>query len=574
MATLRTQTTSLIKPPAGTPLQRSHPLAKGLLGAWLLNEGSGKQILDTAGGNIGTLESLQAGNNAVWGKTVIGPSIKITDPDQFVTLGQASKIFRVPSDRLISEFSIVHCFKRNGPNNVANWAFGTRIDTTTVASSIAVAIPGIDGSVLFQVGGTDGSVNQQKSDPGIDTNFDIWVFTNSLARGMEIWQNGHLTNVSTAAPSGAFYGGSDKNPAWTSSAASLVLGDPYTESGSNATSAALGEHLFLYVYDYALSPDIIPTISSDPFGMYRSSLLLSLPAQGLRYQGAGGAVASGIANLSTNLTATGGIRGAGVAAVATLPNATIASGGIVGAGTAICLRVKIETATGGIVAAGSAVVGIQPYTSGGAVVGGEIFVSSYEDFEGNGPLLLAGSGTNFCTLSDLTTGGSRAAGTADIQTTYITQGGIVGSGIAEKAPGSTSATATGGCVVGGEIFVSSFGTVIIEAAGVTASGRAIQRRVGTINNVHVGYALTMQSDNKVKTALATRNVPNQLIQPVGAAITVTEEIIRHESTGGWCDVGDCRDGVLPTVTVKAQGEYLPPKKPVVQARHRQAATLN
>src|SRR5574343_1224684 len=34
------------KPPFGTPLNRSHPLAQGLVGAWLFNEGGGNKVTD------------------------------------------------------------------------------------------------------------------------------------------------------------------------------------------------------------------------------------------------------------------------------------------------------------------------------------------------------------------------------------------------------------------------------------------------------------------------------------------------------------------------------------------------
>lgn len=40
-----------MKPPFATQLNRAHPLAAGLIGAWLLNEGSGTRVLDISGGD-------------------------------------------------------------------------------------------------------------------------------------------------------------------------------------------------------------------------------------------------------------------------------------------------------------------------------------------------------------------------------------------------------------------------------------------------------------------------------------------------------------------------------------------
>ena len=36
----------ILKPPLGTQLNYSHPLSQGLVGYWLMNEGSGNQLND------------------------------------------------------------------------------------------------------------------------------------------------------------------------------------------------------------------------------------------------------------------------------------------------------------------------------------------------------------------------------------------------------------------------------------------------------------------------------------------------------------------------------------------------
>lgn len=46
---------SILKPVLGSQLQLGHPLAEGLIGCWLMNEGSGNRINDLSGiGNVGT----------------------------------------------------------------------------------------------------------------------------------------------------------------------------------------------------------------------------------------------------------------------------------------------------------------------------------------------------------------------------------------------------------------------------------------------------------------------------------------------------------------------------------------
>lgn len=48
------------KPPLGSVIDWSHPLARGLVGCWLMNEGGGLKIQDIAKGNNGTI------TNATW----------------------------------------------------------------------------------------------------------------------------------------------------------------------------------------------------------------------------------------------------------------------------------------------------------------------------------------------------------------------------------------------------------------------------------------------------------------------------------------------------------------------------
>lgn len=43
--------TIVTQPPVGTSINKNHPLAKGLVGCWLLNEGGGKKAIDSSGMN-------------------------------------------------------------------------------------------------------------------------------------------------------------------------------------------------------------------------------------------------------------------------------------------------------------------------------------------------------------------------------------------------------------------------------------------------------------------------------------------------------------------------------------------
>jgi len=68
------------KPPLGTPINFAHPLAKGLVGCWLMNEGAGGKIYDVSGNSHdGT---LQGGPLWVPGRT--GPALSFDGVDDYV----------------------------------------------------------------------------------------------------------------------------------------------------------------------------------------------------------------------------------------------------------------------------------------------------------------------------------------------------------------------------------------------------------------------------------------------------------------------------------------------------------
>ncbi len=76
------------KPMLGEQVNWIHPLSKGLVGLWLLNEGSGNKVFDLSGnGNIGT---LQADTHFVPGK--FGSALDFDGTGDYVDVGSISSI--------------------------------------------------------------------------------------------------------------------------------------------------------------------------------------------------------------------------------------------------------------------------------------------------------------------------------------------------------------------------------------------------------------------------------------------------------------------------------------------------
>lgn len=73
----------MMKPPMGSQIDFSHPLARGLVGCWLMNEGSGNKIYDlSSNGNDGTLK-----NGPVWKPGRDGVALSFDGTDDYVDCG-------------------------------------------------------------------------------------------------------------------------------------------------------------------------------------------------------------------------------------------------------------------------------------------------------------------------------------------------------------------------------------------------------------------------------------------------------------------------------------------------------
>ena len=80
-----------LKPPKGTMLSRGHPLARGMVGCWLMNEGTGNIVNDLSGnGNVGIITS------ALWSPGKFGPCVKFDGNYDFITIGDVAILEGMP----------------------------------------------------------------------------------------------------------------------------------------------------------------------------------------------------------------------------------------------------------------------------------------------------------------------------------------------------------------------------------------------------------------------------------------------------------------------------------------------
>ena len=75
------------KPPVGFQINWSHPLARGLVGCWLFNEGGGNKVYDLAKNNHGTLI-----NRPLWWTGRNGYALKFDGVNDYVDAGSGASL--------------------------------------------------------------------------------------------------------------------------------------------------------------------------------------------------------------------------------------------------------------------------------------------------------------------------------------------------------------------------------------------------------------------------------------------------------------------------------------------------
>lgn len=85
----------IIKPPVGIRLNLDHPLAAGLCGCWLFNEGSGSKVHDYSGqGNMGTLTNINDPpiSTSGWSAGLHGGAITFDGSDDYLEVTRSTSI--------------------------------------------------------------------------------------------------------------------------------------------------------------------------------------------------------------------------------------------------------------------------------------------------------------------------------------------------------------------------------------------------------------------------------------------------------------------------------------------------
>jgi hypothetical protein len=229
------------KPPLGSQLNFGHPLSRGLVGCWLMNEGGGLKVNDLISKNNGSLI-----NGIVWqNQDILSKGV-----DGFINIGNSNN-FNFTTQNFSVVFGIKHnsiqstgttkntVFFYKGDYQVNGW-YIQRSPSDTPIGSLSLT--------------TNQSTVSQQTTTGADVvkvnEFGIYAVVRN-GSNCKIYKNGIDTGATSA---------NHLNP--TSSSNNLQLG----KYSSNTTNFFFdGTWRFAYIYNRALSPSEIQSLYVAPY---------------------------------------------------------------------------------------------------------------------------------------------------------------------------------------------------------------------------------------------------------------------------------------------------------------------
>lgn len=182
------------KPPLGTRINRSHPIANGLIASWLMNEGGGPNVYDSAGAyhNKGVLSSIGGAALPTWNVGLLGKTILHNRTSY--TVG-----------------SFINCGANTSlnPNNaisISCWCFGTAMGSD-YQMLVTRSVGDGTGAYELRVDDSTAKVNWGLSKPTLATLVgnaalasNVWnhIVATYDGASMKIYVNGKLDNSNSS----------------------------------------------------------------------------------------------------------------------------------------------------------------------------------------------------------------------------------------------------------------------------------------------------------------------------------------------------------------------------------------
>ncbi|MCX5636648.1 MAG: LamG domain-containing protein [Planctomycetota bacterium] len=375
----------LLKPPRGTRLNRSHPLARGLVGAWLMNEGGGDKIFDSSRrNNLGTLYSID------WAPGIHGHALKSDAVTDYTDLGNIGVIDAATEITVVAKFMLTSII---GHSDI--FVIGTHATSQPLVLFFNDALTDHFGALITDNNNDSTSWKYSAFVPVAN----VWYHIALVFKGdinTRLYVNGKEDT------GGSF-------PYSNPTVSDIKSNNTYTigaNSGHSSYGArALFDHTLLY--RRALSADEIAWLYRQPFAMFERALggeLLYTLAAGIWLAGSAGAQSATSAALK-QLRCIDGLASA-QSQVSVLLSRTLTLGGSANSAAALSALCKIIRKVSGIATSTSDVVGLlKAILHITASVGGIAAVDGMVSITGE--ILLIGTATGTTSLHGILTLGAR-----------------------------------------------------------------------------------------------------------------------------------------------------------------------
>ena len=235
MALVPLRITRTTKPPLGTPIDWSNPLAQGLVGAWAFNEGGGAPV------------------DSVSAKRLTCSTVPAYSAGDIVRIQNTDTIYATFANLSISECTVITCIRQTTNINTAIFAgfYGSVVGQQFMVRRSYSNYPILSSSNADRI---TGSTNLS-----VINTFYTHVITNSVkANQQTMFCNGVLQGVATFSYNSLAY-------------------DTFQPAGCNSGSITgwgwNGFTKYTYLYNRALSAAEIASISANPWQLYEPETL-------------------------------------------------------------------------------------------------------------------------------------------------------------------------------------------------------------------------------------------------------------------------------------------------------------
>jgi len=236
------------KPPIGTPLNKAHPLNRGLVGYWSFGEGAGGKTQDLSGnGNHGTLTGIVQGETSGWAGGKFGRALNFDGVNDYVDVG-AFDVIDNASQATLSFWG----YRSSTSKTISVAKYGG----STAWFELALRN---DGAIVFIAANSDVTYKYQNdinnTHNTIGWHYYTMVFDGSLSGNARI--AGYIDGVAlgSLATNGVL-------PSTLASTGNLAIG---LVGNSVFSEGSIDE---VRIYNRALSADEVRQLYTDPFCMF------------------------------------------------------------------------------------------------------------------------------------------------------------------------------------------------------------------------------------------------------------------------------------------------------------------